>query len=160
MIRADRHDILYTDLRQQPHFAETIADRIWRAWWQPSGHGFETVLQHLREFLVAETMPLCVVAYAGETYVGSALVIDNDLSERPDFSPWVAALWVEPEFRNFGVGSEVLRRAGREAFGLGFESVYLCALPPKAPFYAARGWTLIETGVGPHDLSVFARRAG
>ena len=27
-----------SDLRQCPEFFDTVAERIWRAWWEPDGH--------------------------------------------------------------------------------------------------------------------------
>lgn len=157
MTEAPQGRIDFSDLRRCPHFIDTVADRMWRAWWQPAGLALEEVVRHLHGFLTAETIPMGIVAHDGGLYVGSVLLIQSDLAERPDYAPWVAALWVDPEHREFGVGTALAERAVAHAFALGYPRVHLCARPDRIPFYAARGWTLIETDVGPHQLAVFLR---
>ncbi|MCX5496114.1 GNAT family N-acetyltransferase [Kaistia dalseonensis] len=149
----------FSDLRQRPDFIDTIGDRMWQAWWRDAGQPVEAVTGHLREFLDAATFPLGIVAHEGDRYVGSVLLIANDLDERAHLTPWVAALWVEPDDRARGVGAALVERAVQAAFALGYPSVHLCAQPAKSDFYARRGWSEIERGVGAHDLTVFRRHA-
>lgn len=148
-----------SDLRQRPDFVETIADRMWHAWWRDSGNPLSAVTGHLREFLPASRMPQGFVAHRGDIYVGSVLLIDNDLEERSHLKPWVAALWVEPEARQQGVGAALVEHGVATAFALGFPTVHLCAQATKSDFYARRSWIEIERGVGAHALTVFVRKA-
>lgn len=50
-------------------------------------------------------IPFCLVAEEGGVYIGSVLVIENDLDARPDYTPWIAALWVEPHARKRGAAT-------------------------------------------------------
>jgi GNAT superfamily N-acetyltransferase len=149
-----------SDLRQRPEFLDTVADRIWRAWWKADGHPLEYISGRLRdENLNADPIPFALVAHHGMTFLGTSSVIKADLEERPQWTPWVAAVWVEENARRHGVGGALIDRATQDCFGLGFERAYLCARPPMTGFYEGRGWTVIERKVGAHQLSVFTRDA-
>ena len=146
------------DLRARPAFVQTVADRIWRAWWMPHGHPLASIEARLAESLDSAPMPFCLVACEGEAFLGTASVIAGDLAERPKLTPWVAALWVEPEARNRGVGAALVEAAAAAAFGLGVARLHLCARPGLAGFYGRRGWRKKEEGVGGKGLTLFERR--
>jgi N-acetylglutamate synthase-like GNAT family acetyltransferase len=148
-----------SDLRQRPEFFDAIADRIWQAWWKADGHPLDDISGRLRENLNAEPMPFALVAHLGSDFLGTASVIASDLPERPQLTPWVAAVWVEPRARRRGVGAALVDRAARDCFALGVRRAYLCARPQRSGFYQGLGWTPIEWDVGPRQLGVFIRDA-
>ena len=76
------------------------------------------------------------------------------MEERPNYSPWVAAVWVDPQHRGKGIGAAIVRQAAEQALKRGFETIYLCALPEKSGFYEQLGWRLLERDVGEHSLRV------
>lgn len=86
-------------------------------------------------------------------------MIASDLEERPQLTPWVAAVWVEEDARKHGVGGALVNRATEDCFSLGERCLYLCARARMAGFYQRLGWTMIERGVGPRELDVFFRAA-
>jgi GNAT superfamily N-acetyltransferase len=146
-----------SDLRQRPEFFDTVAARIWQAWWEADGYPLDYISGRLRENMKATPIPFALVAYAGEAFLGTASVIASDLAERPPLTPCVAAVWVEPEARERGIGAALVDRATRGCFALGVSRTYLCARPRMSRFYEALGWTIIERKVGKHQLSVFVR---
>jgi GNAT superfamily N-acetyltransferase len=148
-----------SNLNAVPQFADTIADRGWHAW---KSNGDSSIMDYragLEPMLTsANSIPFAVVAHDAETYLGSVLVIEHDLDARPNLSPWIAALWVEPVFRSKGVAQQLVERAVAQAKDLGVKQVYLCALPHMAPYYLARGWWLDEKNV--EGLNVFCSSMG
>jgi GNAT superfamily N-acetyltransferase len=148
-----------SDLRQRPEFFDTVADRIWQAWWKADGHPLDYISGRLRENMRATPIPLALVAHDGESFLGTASVIASDLADRPQLTPWVAAVWVDPQARQRGVGGALVNRATQDCFALGFSRAYLCARPQRSAFYQRLGWIPIERDVGPHRLSVFIRDA-
>ena len=149
-----------SDLRQRPEFLDTVADRIWQAWWRQTNHPLDYISGRLaRENLTADSIPCALVAHDGADFLGTSSVITADLPERPQLSPWVAAVWVEPQARRRGVGAALVNRAARDCFALGVSSAYLCARRERAGFYQGLGWIPIERDVGPHHLDVFIRDA-
>jgi GNAT superfamily N-acetyltransferase len=105
-----------SDLRRRPEFFDLVADRIWRAWWEPHGHPFDTVRGRLADNMNAEPIPLALIAHEGKRFLGTASVIESDLDERPQLSPWVAAVWVEPDARRHGIGAALVDHATEAAF--------------------------------------------
>jgi GNAT superfamily N-acetyltransferase len=103
-----------SDLRQRPAFFDSVADRIWQAWWKADGHPLDYITVRLRENLSAAPIPFALVAHDAEGFLGTASVIASDLAERPHLTPWIAAVWVEPQARRRGVGAALVkpRRAG------------------------------------------------
>lgn len=143
------------DLRQRPEFFDTVADRIWRAWWKGNGYPLGYITGRLHENLNAEPIPIALVAHDGGKFLGTASVIASDLEGRPQLTPWVAAVWVEPHARSRGVGSALVERAAQDCFALGIGRAYLCARPARSGFYQRLGWIPIETDVGERRLTVF-----
>lgn len=141
------------DLRHAPGCAAVIADRCWHAWWTGSDVSLEQYQSFVEATTETDEVPLTMVARDGETYAGSALLIDNDLDARPQYAPWIAALWVEPAYRRRGVAAALLRAARNRAYRLGHPHSYLCATAANSPYYAARGFQLVEGDVG--DVNVF-----
>ena len=149
-----------SDLRQRPEFFDDVADRIWRAWWKADGHPLDYISGRLRENLNAAPIPFALVAHDGEAFLGTASVIASDLAERPQLSPWVAAVWVEAQARRRGVGAALVDRAALDCFALGARRAHLCARPERAGYYERLGWIPIERDVGQHRMSVLIRDAG
>jgi len=154
------HSFTISDLRQRPEFLDTVADRIWQAWWRESGQPIGFISSSLRhENLNAAPIPFTLIAHDGVSFLGTASVIASDLAERPHLTPWVAAVWVEPPVRQQGVGRALVNRATQDCFALGANRAYLCARPARSAFYRKLGWRKVERDVGPHRLSVFIRDA-
>ncbi len=146
-----------SDLRQRPEFFDTVAERIWQAWWKPNNYPLGHITGFLRENMTDTPIPLALVAHHGEAFLGTASVIASDLAERPQLTPWVAAVWVEPQARQRGVGGALVNRATQDCFALGFGRVYLCARPQRSALYEGLGWIATERNVGPHRMIVFIR---
>jgi GNAT superfamily N-acetyltransferase len=148
-----------SDLRQCPEFFDTVADRIWQAWWEADGYPLVYITGRLRENMNDTPIPFALVAHDGACFLGTTSVIASDLAERPQLTPWVAAVWVEPQARRRGVGAALVNRAAQDCFALGIGRAYLCARPRMSRFYEGLGWDITERKIGPHQLSVFIRDA-
>jgi GNAT superfamily N-acetyltransferase len=152
-------NVSISDLRERPEFFGTVADRIWRAWWKDSGQPLDYIATRLHENLNADPVPMALVAHDGAAFLGTASVIASDLDERPRYTPWVAAVWVEPQHRSRGIGAALVERAAYHCFGSGANRIYLCAPPARTGFYQRLGWRPIERDVGKLALTVFIREA-
>ena len=144
-----------SNLNALPDLKSTVADRIWQAWWKPHGHLFQVVTDFFDDLPEARSIPFCLVAHDEGKYVGSVSGLVSDLEERPELSPWVGALWVEPEFRRQGVAAALVKAALDELFVLEYEAAFLCATAEKRTMYERQGWKLIEVNVGEGKLDVF-----
>jgi predicted N-acetyltransferase YhbS len=77
-------------------------------------------------------------------FLGTVSIIACDEDARPQYTPWVAALWVEPEERHRAIGAALVDRAAEFAFGLGARRVYLLAGPHRRSYYERLGWSVLE----------------
>lgn len=147
------------DLRDEPQFFDIVAERIWTAFWQASGEPPAYIAGLLRESLGEAPIPTALVAHAGDAFLGTVSLIACDVDERPQLTPWVAALWVEPAARERGIGAELVEEAARRGFALGHRRLFLSASARMAPYYEKRGWRLHERGVPTPDLTILSRDA-
>ncbi|MGX9389828.1 GNAT family N-acetyltransferase [Nitrobacteraceae bacterium UC4446_H13] len=148
--------ITISNLSDRPEFFDQIADRIWRAWWKPNGVPLDYITERMKEGLASGGMPRAFVANEGAVFAGTASVIASDLDERPQYTPWVAAVWIEPEFRSRRIGRQLIAHAGRYALGLGVPNVYLTARPSRRSLYEELGWSVVEEGVGDLDFTILS----
>ncbi|WP_245458223.1 GNAT family N-acetyltransferase [Mesorhizobium sp. M6A.T.Cr.TU.016.01.1.1] len=146
-----------TTLTEQPRFRQTVSDRIWNAWWRNEGHEFDDIDRRVLQSLGPDTIPTALVAANGERFLGTVSLIDNDMDERPEYRPWIAALWVDPEHRRKGVGAALVRAAVKIAFETGVDTVYLCATPDNTPLYISLGWRQIEQNVAGLNILSLSR---
>ena len=145
-----------SDLRQRPEFFDDVADRIWSAWWEWRDVPLEYIRGRLRENLNAQPIPFALVAHEGATFLGTASVIASDLEDLPQYTPWVAAVWVECKHRKRQIGRSLVARALDDAFALGIERAYLCAPPERRTFYLRQGWQPMLENVGTRGVTVFS----
>ena len=146
------------DIRQAREFAETVIDRIWHAWWKDKGHLLEVIRANFETLIRSnDPLPCCLVARTESLFLGMVLVIWDDLEERPALSPWIAALWVEPEYRQTGIATALLTDAVARCRAEGVKQVFLHSYGTNRPFYEARGFTLFEAGVPDPTMHILSR---
>ncbi len=147
-----------SNLKERPEFCVEIADRVWNAWWRDQGVKLEFISGLVRDNLGSTGVPFALVAHDGDHFLGTASVIESDMEERPDYTPWVAAVWVDTRARGQGIGQALVLKAAKDALSLGRERIYLCATVENSLFYERMGWRVIERDVA--DLNIFVMDAG
>ena len=88
-------------------------------------------------------IPTTVVALRGDQILGSASLIAHDMDTRPELSPWLASVYVDPVHRGQGIGSALVTKVTGLARALGHPALYLFT-PDKEHFYRRLGWRVIE----------------
>ncbi|TDX31588.1 acetyltransferase (GNAT) family protein [Modicisalibacter xianhensis] len=78
--------------------------------------------------------------------VGTASLIESDMSSRPQLTPWLASVFVHPEWRGQGIASRLVRRVEEEARQAGLERFYLYT-PDQQALYRRLGWQETEAVV-------------
>lgn len=64
------------------------------------------------------------------------------MDTHPELTPWLAALFVLPHYRDQGIGQALVRRYEREATTAGFGTLYLYTSPARA-YYTRLEWLLL-----------------
>jgi GNAT superfamily N-acetyltransferase len=97
----------------------------------------------LRAHLYPTQIPTSFVALSRDTLLGGAGLVAHDMDTRMDLSPWLACVYVAPEYRRQGIGTALVQRVVEEARTLGVDALHLFT-PDKEGFYARLGWSVIE----------------
>jgi predicted N-acetyltransferase YhbS len=145
--------MVITELFQVPEHLPVIAAWIHQAFWQGSGQPVGYVEKLLEDHTHAKSIPLTLVAMDASTPVGSVCLVENDMAERPNLSPWLAALYVVPTHRKRGIGSQLVNTVVKRARQARCRTVFLNA-DEQVDFYASLGWQPIEENVGPLKLTI------
>ena len=101
------------------------------------------LVSNFKERLTPHSIPETFVATINNKIVGTASIVAHDLSTRMDLSPWMAAVYVIPGYRNLGIGSTIVRAIMEEASILRLERIYLIT-PDQEYFYTNLGWQTLE----------------
>jgi GNAT superfamily N-acetyltransferase len=147
-------------LSECPEHLEIVGQWIYRKWWSRRYADPEVVLSQLRNHTRKDCVPYTVVAFADGVPVGSCCVIENDCPHRPQYTPWVAAVYVKPEMRLRGIASAVLQEAASIAKRANIAGLYIDCLATTARVYAKNGWDVYEREVGDKDSVVMFRVTG
>jgi predicted N-acetyltransferase YhbS len=91
------------------------------------------------------TLPCVFVAWNDDMEpVGTITLIENDdLPDATEPGPWLAALYVAPEYRKQGVGHVLVDMVTSTARSLGHEEIYLYT-SDKVDWYLKIGWNTVR----------------
>ncbi|MEJ8303970.1 GNAT family N-acetyltransferase [Saccharibacillus sacchari] len=130
----------------QERLAEAV-DYFWSRW------GDESTLNFYRDCIERSCdtdadLPRFYLLTDGEkgAIAGGYALLRSDLNSRQDLCPWLACLYVEPDWRSLRLGSLLLDHAAREASAKGYDGLYLCT--DLDGYYERYGWTHIGKGYG------------
>jgi GNAT superfamily N-acetyltransferase len=144
-------------LSECPEHLEAVGTWIWQEWWSRRHDTPEVVFQLLRTHTRRDRVPFTVLALVDGVPVGGCCVIENDCPHRPQYTPWVAAVFVKPDRRRQGFASLVLQETAKIASRAGIEALYIDCLAETAPVYEKNGWVIYEHEVGDKDSVVMRR---
>lgn len=131
------------DLYETPQLVTTVARWIYDEFWADKNEYTTASLSDvLRTATSRDAIPLSLLAFAGDEPVGTVNLIENDDEKRTHLRPWLAALYVRPEFRSQGFGSALVTELARRAAVLDIDELYLGTDNPG--FYARLGIDVYE----------------
>ena len=128
------HDELVPELANW-HFAE------W-SFLQPN-ETLEGRTLRLRRCCGRNEIPTVVIALLGNLLCGSGMLVAQDMDSRPNLTPWLAGLYVAPQYRRKGYGAKLIERIVQEAAALQAQALYLYT-PNSEKYYFDRGWSVME----------------
>ncbi len=136
--------VQFAYLADYPHFVPVLAQRHYDTFGRLNpASSLEKHLAFLRRSLKKGAIPTTLIVLSGDALVGSASLAQSDLRDLVDLTPWLAAVYIAPEYRRRGIGSALVQRMVEEAVALGYRRLHLFT-PDKEHFYARLGWTTVE----------------
>jgi GNAT superfamily N-acetyltransferase len=128
-----------------PDLVPVVARWLWEAFWHDSGKRFEQLLDAVRKSSVtASPMPRTFILLAGGEPVGTASLVAHDLDERPDLTPWLAGVFVEPHTRGQGYAGHLIAAVEQEARSASVPALWLYTNNAER-IYTRAGWQTVET---------------
>src|SRR6185369_8106252 len=103
----------------------------------------ESTAAELRTHTGRSQIPTTVVAIDKGRVIGSTSLLVADLIGWEHLTPWIASVFVSPDYRGQGVARALIERAVDEARLLGIHDVYLFTAS-KETYYAKLGWVPVE----------------
>ena len=140
------------NLKQCAEFLPKLAEWHQQEWaYLNPGQSLQDRIEKMQDYLNDDFIPSTFVAIENDV-LGSAAIIECDLDTRPDLSPWLASVYVAPEYRKQGVGAALVQHAMQQACDQGYTKLFLYT-PSQEKFYQRLGWKIIER-VDFHDAVV------
>lgn len=104
------------------HVAQWIYEEFWSDKKELSANDLEKLLRNAK---TCNSIPLSLVALLNDKVVGTINFIENDDNDRPELSPWLAALIVKPNIRKKGIGSLLVNKLLEIAKEMKISKLYL-----------------------------------
>ncbi len=145
---------MIVNLRKVPQHLETLARWHQKEWdyLNPNGSLSKRMLE-MQNHLNSDFIPTTFVALNNEL-CGSAAIIEHDMSTRTELGPWLASVYVSPQFRKKGIGTKLVRHATKQAKDQGLSKLYLFT-PDQENFYYRLGWSFFEkTSYQNHNVTI------
>ena len=95
----------------------------WEPYYGPKGPGDAET--DIRKSAGRNELPIALVAILDGTICGTAALKKESLTTYPDLFPWLAALLVIPEYRNQGIGEQLIIAIEKLAKQLGYNEIYV-----------------------------------
>jgi GNAT superfamily N-acetyltransferase len=145
------------DLRHHPEHIAAVAAWVHREWWSGSTVSLAGLTEWVEGCVASNGFPGVLVAASQGRAIGSVFLHATEAEDRPAFTPYLGALYVEPPSRRQGVGRALVQAVERHAAELGFDRLYLNASPIRTSFYEPLGWSIVERAYGPARLNIMHR---
>ena len=149
MLAAHRHRDRLVPLRivtlaDRPDLQATVADWQWREWGRPHGRTLESFAQEAAATARPGGPEAGFVLLDGDAPVGTACLTLADLDSRPDLSPWLAGVFVEPAHRGRGHATRLVAAVEQAARARGHGTMWLFTWSAVA-LYQRIGWEAVGT---------------
>ena len=145
-------------LASYPQFVPTVAEWIFNEW----GHrdpdiSLETTIQLVKSRLSAKSPPLAMIGLLKGEPIACSSILIRELDPFPQYTYWLASVFVLSDFRNQGIGSAVVELSSQIGVSLGLRDLYLYTHSHE-DFYTNLGFMPIERPVYQGRTIVIMRR--
>lgn len=131
------------NLNQAPAYLGKLAQWHHKQWsYLYENETIEKRIENMQPYLNANFIPTTYIAIENEL-LGSASIIKSDMETKPQYTPWLASVYVDPPHRKKGIGTQLVKHVMQQASQHGINHMYLFT-PDQQAFYQSLGWTLVE----------------
>lgn len=131
-------------LGKHPEFLSELARLHFEEWRHLTpGKTLADRIRKLRAMAASDEMPFMVVAFDGRQLIGSAALVYEDMTTRKDLSPWLASVFVKPEFRRKGIAKTLVGYIEKRAAQRNIRRLFLFTEHARG-LYADLGWADLQ----------------
>lgn len=145
------------NLVERPDLIEVTARWGWETWGRPSGHQLAQHLLRRQAIVAARGFEQCFILLDDAIPAAMAALVRSDLDQRPDLTPWLAGVYVDPPFRGRGHAARVVRAVEQAAGLAGVTRLWLYTAS-AAGLYRRLGWQDDERVLHPKGPALLMRR--
>jgi N-acetylglutamate synthase-like GNAT family acetyltransferase len=133
------------ELQKNSRIFEEAVKAFWEQWGSEENYRFyyDCMFHSCR---TEENLPRFYIALEEEQIIGTYALLRNDLNSRQDLFPWFACLYIDPDHRGKGLGSNLLEHALQEAHEKGYKHLYLTT--DLEGYYEKYGWIHTTEAIG------------
>jgi GNAT superfamily N-acetyltransferase len=148
-----RTTMLITTLADRPDLVFTVARWLWEGSFRKRGLPMSWSLSALDAHLGAGTIPATLIVLERGEPLGALGLVAHMPGDafRPEHSPWITHVYVVPEARGRGLGSQLIRAGERYARALGHPRVY-AQVDRGADWFMEQGWSPLRVTEGSWGL--------
>lgn len=136
-------------LQDKKIFFPILAFWAYTNWYLARNIPFNIILNEYKRRAGDTDPPFSFVALIDDIPAGMVTLKHNDLAARKDLFPWLSTLYVPPEFRERGVGEELINKVIYESREMGYGSLYLFIdnrnFTRLEEYYTSRGWQYLDS---------------
>jgi GNAT superfamily N-acetyltransferase len=129
---------------ERPDLVPTVAGWVWGEFWRRRGHTLEQTIATVSETVTAPDLPQTYVLLVEDRPVGTASLAARDLEERPELTPWLAGVFVEPHSRGRGYAGRLTAHVEDVCRGRSIATLWLYTRTAER-IYARCGWRTVES---------------
>lgn len=146
VLASETKTIMVDYLKNHPEYITTCAE------WSYAGWGKYTPQKTLKDYVTSRekylndnSLPLTLLAFDGAKPIGMCSLVKNR-GILLTLSPWLAGLYVLPEYRNQGIDEALERATCQKAKGMGYSKIYCFTSDiDLVPWYVKHGWKIHGT---------------
>lgn len=124
--------------------------------WHAGENSLDEIIGRYQGRMQRDRIPMTLIAIEDTMPVGTVSIKHDDLPNRPDLNPWLASLYVLPDYRGRDIGRILLRAGEDAARNSGVETLYLFAytVDTVRGLYEREGWIYMEDAPFRGDIRV------
>ncbi len=143
---------------ERPDLAAITGRWRWEAFFRADGIALDDMLEAERMGAATTSlMPKTFVMLTDGEAVGMASLVERDLEDRPDLTPWLAGVFVLPEARRQGHATRLIAAVEDTARAAFISTLWLYTRSAEG-LYARLGWVSAEDGNRRGSKYVLMRR--
>lgn len=142
---------------ERPDLVPLVARWLWEGFKQGADPSYEPTLDAVRRSVTAKIMPRTFILLADGEAVGTASLVAHDLVERPDLTPWLAGVFVEPKARGRGLVAHLIAAVENAARQNAVSALWLFTRTAEQ-VYVRAGWRTVDVVEHMEEPYVLMRR--